>query len=145
MVKGGQYGNKAHPYSENVWTDCGYKKWADIKIGDNLFGTDGGRAKVIDIPFDDISDVYRITLKDGRSVLASENHLWNVVDWNDLNKTLSTKQILENYFRNKGIYKEYKYYIPKNNGIEFDKVELPMNPYLLGLVLGDGCFSISKW
>lgn len=145
MVKGGQYGNKAHPYSENVWTDCGYKKWSDIKIGDNLFGTNGNKTKVIDIPFDDISDIYKITLKDGRSVMASENHLWDVIDWNGLNKTLSTKQILKNYFRNKGVYKEYKYYIPKNNGVEFDKKELPMNPYLLGLILGDGCFSISKW
>jgi len=49
------------------------------------------------------------------------------------------------YYRKKGKYKEYKYYIPKNNGVEFCKNDLPMNPYLLGLILGDGCFTNSRY
>ena len=33
------YGNKAHPYSQKVYTPNGIKQWGDIKIGDKLFGS----------------------------------------------------------------------------------------------------------
>ena len=143
-VKSTGYGNKAHPYSEIVHTPNGIKKWGDIKIGDNLFGSYGNITKVIDIPFDDISDVYKITLKDGRSVKASENHLWSVVDWNDFDKILSTKELLKYYYRDKGKYREYKYYIKSNLGVDYKEKTVPIDPYFLGLMLGDGCFTQSK-
>lgn len=140
-----QFGNKAHPYSEKVYTPQGIKKWGDIKIGDQLFGSYGNITNIIDIPFNDKTDIYEVSLKDGRKVRASENHLWNVIDWSGRTKILSTGDILKNYYRHKGKYKEYKYYIPKNQGVEFKKRNIPMNPYLLGLMIGDGCFTNSKF
>ena len=77
MMKDG-YGNKAHPYSEKVYTPRGIKKWGDIQIGDLLYNTYGGVTKVVSIPFDDITDIYEITFRDGRRVRCSENHLWPV-------------------------------------------------------------------
>ena len=69
---------KAHPYSQDVLTPYGFIKWSGIKVGSKLFGDDGRITTVVDIPFDDEIDVYKITLKDGREVYSSENHLWNV-------------------------------------------------------------------
>ena len=140
------YGNKAHPYSEKVYTPEGIKLWGDIKIGDKLFSSYGTETTVIDIPFDAVTDIYEITLRDGRKVRASENHLWRVIDYNDIKKTLSTKQMLEDgYTRNRGNYNECKYYIPKNEGVEFPRQNLPLPPYFLGLMLGDGCFTRSLY
>ena len=135
------YGNKAHPYSQKVYTPNGIKQWGDIKIGDKLFGSNNKLTTVIDIPFDEETDIYEITLKDGRKVKASDNHLWKVVDWNNKEKILFTKDILNNYYRNKGKYKEYKYYILKQEEVEFKYKSILINPYFLGLSLGDGCFT----
>lgn len=144
MVKGQLYGNKAHPYSEKVYTPQGIKKWENINVGDWLYDTKGGITKVTDIPFDSVTDIYEITLKDGRKVRASKNHLWNVIDWNGYNKILSTSQIEHNYYRERGKYKEYKYYIPSNKGVEYDNVEVNLPPYFMGIMLGDGCFTNSR-
>lgn len=145
MIKGYGYGNKAHPYTQKVYTPDGIRLWGDIKVGDKLFNTTGGVTTVIDIPFDAITDIYEITLKDGRKVRASENHLWNVIDWNGREKVLSTKDMLSGYYREKGIYKEYKYYIPKNMGVEYRNIPVELPPYFMGIMLGDGCFTQSKY
>lgn len=142
MMKEG-YGNKAHPYSEKVYTPSGIKCWRDIKIGDDLYNTYGSTSKVIDIPYDNITDIYELTLKDGRKVRASENHLWKVIDWNNKEKIITTKEIRDNYYRVKDKYKEYKYYIPKNLGVDFKEQEVLLHPYFMGLMLGDGCFTQS--
>ncbi len=145
MVKGQLYGNKAHPYSEKVYTPQGIKRWEDISIGDYLYGTNGKVTKVIDIPFNSSTSIYKITLKDGRKVRASGNHLWNVIDWNGYNKTLTTSQLISNYYRDKGKYREYKYYIPSNKGADFNSIKVKLPPYFMGIMLGDGCFTNSRY
>lgn len=144
MIKDVGYGNKAHPYSQKVYTPDGIKTWGEIKIGDKLFNTNGGITTIVDVPYDDTTDIYEITLRDGRKVRASENHLWSVIDWNNKRKVLSTKEIMSNYYRVKGNYKEYKYYIPSNKGVEYNSVETKLPPYFMGIMLGDGCFTQSK-
>lgn len=141
LVKSSMYGNKAHPYDQLVYTPKGLQKWEEIQIGDYLFDTKGDITKVIDIPFNNKTDIYKLTLKDGRTIEASSNHLWKVIDYNGLIKVKSTLELKENLTRNKGKYKESIYYIPKNEGVEFKKQEIPLNPYFLGLLLGDGTFS----
>ena len=143
MMKDG-YGNKAHPYTEKVYTPEGIRRWGDIQIGDLLYNNYGGTTKVVDIPFDEITDIYEITLKDGRKVRASENHLWKVIDWNNNEKILSTKELLEGYYRIKGRYKESKYYIPRNLGVDFTEQAIKLPAYFMGIMLGDGCFTQSK-
>lgn len=146
LVQIGLYGNKAHPYSEKVYTPNGIKLWKDIQIGDKLFDSYGTTTIVTDIPFNNESDIYEITLKDGRKVKASENHLWKVIDYNNIEKVISTKQMLEKgIIRKRGKYSESKYYIPKNNGVEFEEKQLPLPPYFMGLMIGDGCFTASKF
>ncbi len=147
-IKGDSYGNKAHPYSEYVYTPAGKKQWKDIKVGDSLFSEKGEITKVIDIPFDNKTDIYKITLWDGRIIMASENHLWKIKHYNQKEeKTLSTKEISEIYKREKVIYKRNKIYIeyncaiPCGDKVEFTKSSIPIDAYTLGLLIGDGTFS----
>lgn len=141
---------KAHPYSQEVYTPEGLKLWKDIKIGDTLFGDDGKTTKVVDIPFDGICDVYEITFKDGRKVKASGNHLWKV--WRRYShcfKTMSTKEMLQDFCkkrkpsdRNKGV--EFIYAVPSNSGVDWEFRQTKIDPYTMGLCLGDGCFRTEK-
>ena len=162
--KGGLYNNlggnngceissrgKAHPYSQIVYTPEGCKSWGEIKIGDTLFGDDGNLTKVIDIPFDDYQDVYKVTLKDGRIVYASGNHLWKV--WKSYShsyKVLSTLNMIKDFSKQRNTsYKnpngiEYIYRIPNHKGADFNPQQVPIDPYTFGLLLGDGSFRTYK-
>lgn len=138
---------KAHPYDEYIYTPKGIRKWGELKIGDDVFGDDGIPTKIIDIPFDGMVDTYKVTLRDGRSVLCSDEHLWNVEIHNQKGiKTLSTKQLIDIYKRNrKSTYRnpngvEYICSIPKGGCVEFEKQNTLIDPYTFGLLLGDGTF-----
>ena len=73
------------------WRYIGRRVWKDIQIGDTLFAPDGSITKVIDIPFDEEHDVYKMTLQDGRSVYTTLEHLWKInkngENWNKLYTT----------------------------------------------------------
>ncbi len=138
LVKSSLYGNKAHPYDQLVYTPKGLQKWEEIKVGDHLFDTQGGTTKVLEIPFDNETEIYKITLQDGRTIEASSNHLWKVINYNGLEKIKTTSELKSKYLRQKGKYQESLYYIPSNKGIEYKEREVKIDPYFLGLLLGDG-------
>ena len=141
--------SKAHPYSEHVYTPEGIKAWGDIKVGDKLFGDDGNITTVTDIPFDGMSDIYELTLKDGRKITASDAHLWKVFKYGKPVVT-STIDIYNKFYTNrkssdrnpKGI--EYIYQLPLCNAVEYAEQEVSIDPYTFGLLLGDGSFRHPK-
>lgn len=117
----------------------------DIKVGDYIFGGDGKLTKVIDKINPGIVDLYKFTLSDGREVISSDNHVWKVYNTNK-NKwvEITTEDIRSKYFYNKTdsrsgkITKSLLYSLPVNGPIEHSKKELTIDPYWLGLYLGDG-------
>lgn len=133
--------------NEIINTPDGLKLWKDIKVGDQLFGTNKTITTVTDIPYEGESECYKITLRDGRSITASDNHIWNVFKRNEKKVVLKTTlDLLKEYkhphkkdARNpKGV--EYIYSIPSNAGVEYDYKPTTVDPYTFGLLLGDGCF-----
>ena len=137
----------AHPYSQKVFTPKGWRTWGEIQIGDELYGTYGNITKVIDIPYDKECDVYEITLRDGRKILASDEHLWKIDFHNRKgSQIMTTLELIKEYKRCKKVSErnpsgiEYVCAIHKNEGIEMPYKETKVDPYTFGLVLGDGCF-----
>ena len=137
----------AHPYTERVFTPDGWKAWGEIKVGDKLFGTEGQIVTVTDIPYDETAPFYKITLRDGRQVTASDDHLWIISEGHKKYiQIFSTKELLGKYAVNKSISErlssgiEHKCFIPKNCGVELPYQETKVEPYTFGLLLGDGCF-----
>lgn len=129
---------KAFAYSQEVETPTGRRVWKDIQIGDTLFAPDGSITKVIDIPFDEEHDVYKMTLQDGRSVYTTLEHLWKInKNGENWNKLYTTEEILKSKSPN-------RFAIEVSEGVEYRYKEIPIEPYLLGLMLGDGAFTISK-
>ena len=137
----------AHPYNQKVFTPLGWRKWKDIKIGDVLYGTYGNITKVIDIPYDKECDVYKVTLRDGRKILASDEHLWKIEFHNKKEiQIMTTLELLKEYKRKRKIsYRnplgiEYVCSIPKNKGVEMPYNKTKVDAYTFGLLLGDGSF-----
>lgn len=128
----------AHPYFQKVFTPKGWRNWGDIKVGDKLYGTDNTVCTVIDIPYDKESPYYKITLRDGRVIYATDDHLWSI--WKKGKKLIvTTTWLLAKYKTTRtpsdrvpsGI--EYNCFIPKNEGVEMEERSTLVDPYTFGL------------
>lgn len=130
----------AHPYEQTIYTPDGVKTFGELKVGDKVFGTYNNIATVIDIPYDSITGYYKLTLADGREVLSSGEHLWNVgiSSKRKLGVVTVNEMVNDPHFRLKnGLY---KYAIPLNLGVEYSAKDVPIDPYTFGVLLGDGTF-----
>lgn len=133
---------KAHPYSQIVYTPDGVKLWGDIQVGDTLFGDDGNPTTVTMIPFDDEEKIYMVTLADGRSLKCTSGHLFYVKDSrkSPCMRVVSLYDIMHSDYahKRKNGETEYYYAIPNNGKVEFKSQRTLIDPYTLGLLLGDG-------
>lgn len=128
------------PHSEIVITPNGEKTIGDLKVGDSVIDKDGNPTKILEIYPQGKCDVYEIEFHDGRTVKCGKEHLWKIIEFRGKEKVVDTEFFLDKQLqRNKGKSNQYyAYHIPQNNPVKFEEKELPINPYILGLLIGDG-------
>lgn len=142
---------KGIAYGTTVRIPNGWKKIEDLQLGDLVNTPNGDAAKVIGIYDHKNLKCYRVTFEDGRSCICDENHLWEVYNNQDSGswKTIGMMDLLKEYNRQKeyriqqGIPESmirYRLHIPlvdPTHSADQD-INLPLDPYLLGVLLGDG-------
>lgn len=124
---------------DEVPTTSGFKRIQDIAPGDFVFGPDGVPRLVTGKSPVNRKPTYTVTTSDGASVVVSEDHLWTVRFRCDVNggyKTLSTKALCERQERVFGKNNVPK--LPRLSPLQFPHRDLPIDPYVLGVWLGDG-------
>ena len=126
-----------------VKTPQGEILMGDIKVGDSVITPKNTISKVLEVyPQPEQKDCYRVNLKDGRYVDCDEDQLFYVGEIKRYKKPdykiLTLKEIIENSKNHKKGIK--KYFIPYSEAIDVNSKndELPLNPYVLGLLIGDG-------
>ena len=141
MMMGGRGFGKQQPDSEPVMTPEGPVPIGAIIPGDYVLGKDGAPTKVLQIHPQGVDDVYQITLKDGRKIRCGLEHLWAVYDKRGKIRTVELSEMLHTYkkvYDNGDTY--YSYFVPTAGAAQYSEKELPVNPYTLGALLGDGSF-----
>lgn len=126
----------------NGWTNMG-----NIKVGDYIMAKDGNPTKILGIFPKGKKSVYRIRTSDGRQTECCEDHLWITKTLedkkNNRNGSLkTTKEIMET-LRNKKFNNRLNHFLPRNEPVNFEEKKLPIKPYTLGVLLGDGHFGNS--
>ncbi len=120
--------------------DRGFVKLKDLREGDRLFDENGNVCNVIKVhPIQYSPESYRVTFDDGTQIDACAEHLWKThTRYERKNgKTLgirNTKELL-NTLTMSG---ESNHSIPVCGPVHYPKQILDIDPYLLGLWLGDG-------
>ena len=121
-----------------VPTRNGWKTIESISVGDEVFGVDGYKYPVIyKSEVLENSPCYKITFCDGTEIVADENHRWpvTIVRYKS-KKTKTTKELFDTFPYRGGDRNRYSVLIPQP--IQYDTQNLTIDPYLLGLWLGDG-------
>lgn len=145
--------SKALSLDTEVATPDGFRKMADIHEGDLVFGQDGKQSKVIRESEIFHKPMYLVTFEDGATVKASADHLWTVETKYSRRKAaesggssqyeVTTADMADDVYRERadGKGREYRYRVPMNGPVEYSAKSLPIDPYILGVWLGDGTSS----
>jgi hypothetical protein len=132
---------KAQPYDSTIYTPFGPDKIGHMQIGSIVCTPDGETSKVTSLHPQGPRECYKVTFSDGSSVECDESHLWEVYTPDSKfrgapNRILETKTLLkQGLTQSNG---NSKYYIPITKPVKMEKRELKIDPYILGLLLGDG-------
>jgi len=148
---------KANPISEPVLTPKGWTKMGDLKVGDKVIGSDGKEQYVLGVYPQGIRPIYKVEFSDGTFSNCDAEHLWSVNTLNMRTRKVRVKG-KNTYSPNFG-YKvvktldmvndikkrgRYNYRLPVVAPIEFEQKEVTIDPYLMGLLLGDGYLNQSN-
>ena len=141
---------KAEPYSRKIPTPTneGYTLMGDLKVGDYVFDRKGQKTRVLQIFEQGEKDVYKVTFQDGRVAYCMDEHLWTVKSHkNGAWKTMMLKDMI-NDFKRVSPWKvragrddpySYKYYIPTCHFVAYPRKQVPIDPWVLGCFIGNGC------
>lgn len=136
---------KAYQRDQQVKTKSGWTPIGELKVGDLVLAPDGKYVKVKGVYPQGERDLYRITFIDNRYVDCDGSHLWKFYDpgkgahgiWR-VEDTNALKDRLEETLNGKG---KIRLSIPLVNGESGNGKNLSINPWVLGVLLGDGCIS----
>jgi phosphate starvation-inducible PhoH-like protein len=136
---------RAMPVDTPVLTPGGWRRIGALQVGDLVTGSDGLPTPVLGVYPQGRKQVYRVATQDGASTLACGEHLWFVQTRHDRNRgvpgrVVETQEMIGNlrhaHYRN--------YELPLVAPVEFEPRDVPLEPYALGLLLGDGCITLTS-
>ena len=136
---------KEQPLDSMIKIPGGWIQMGDIRHNDIISMPDGTGAPVIGIYSQGKKDIYRVRFEDGRWTDCGLDHLWKVhyVQWYDVSKSkedmrwrvITTEQIIE--YMKKPTYAK-RMYVPLIEPEIMEDIDLPIDPYVLGVLIGDG-------
>ncbi len=113
---------RAQPYDRQVLTPWGFRPIGSLQVGDLVVGSNG-------LP---------------TPTLCCGEHLWAVTTLKDWQRgrparVIETRGMID---RLRAAH-AHRFELPLVSPVEFEPREVPMDPYALGLLLGDGCLTTS--
>ncbi|MGL4519569.1 MAG: SNF2-related protein [Phocaeicola sp.] len=143
---------KSNPLYSLISSPLGWVKMGDVAVGDKIFALDGSVQTVDAIYPQGMQATYRVTMSDGSYSDCNLEHLWCVRDQNRRRRgtgwiVKSLQELLEFGLLNKtnvkrelsGRKPSLKWEIPICEPVKYPMKELFIHPYVMGVLLGDGC------
>jgi phosphate starvation-inducible PhoH-like protein len=134
---------RAQPVATPVLTPDGWRPIGELAVGDLVIGSNGEPTPVLGVYPQGEKDIYRVTTQDGATTLATGDHLWAVATRDDRRRgkplrVLKTSEMIGNLRANH----YHRYELPLHSGpVCLPHRDVLMDPYALGLLLGDGCLT----
>lgn len=153
LLEGDEKAGKAQPFHARLATPSGWTTMGQVAVGDRIIGSNGKATTVTGVFERDERDIYRLTFSDGATTEACDEHLWATWTSSDLHrkyangpkkgqpnsrpaKIRTTAELRELVLGGTVVH------IPVAAPVSYETPErLPLDPYALGLLLGDGGLS----
>jgi len=146
----------AQPLYSKILTPNGWIYMRDIKPGDSVISVNGVATEVLSVHPQGYKDIYRVIFSDGSFADCTEEHLWETQTqyernaykkyvernglqgkrWKEYFTVKDTKTIMETLRGSSTDSKNHS--IPLVAPVQFMEQPVLIDPYVLGLLLGDG-------
>jgi phage terminase large subunit-like protein len=131
-----------------VWTTQGWKEHGDLQPGDYVFGSDGLQHCVIANTGMYEWDTVKITFNHGEEIICAREHLWKIKRFVDNRKGVAKVKVGSDYIESVIETQEIELptrkrgarppFIEITKSLQMKERRLPIDPYVLGVWLGDG-------
>lgn len=129
---------KLQPLDAKIKIPGGWSTMGEMKVGTIITAKDGTPTKVTGVFPHGQKEIFKITFADGRSTEAGAEHLWRVYyintephkRWRIVN-TIEVLRLIS--------MPNPRVYIDLIDAEDCSNIYLPIDPYILGIYLGDGC------
>jgi phage terminase large subunit-like protein len=163
LMAGNQLGKLQH-YQDLTLTPAGWVEIGQLSVGDEIIAGDGSITTVTGVFPQGVMPLVEMEFADGQKVLAGAEHLWLTLPpsgrfqtvWQsaprvkgqkrggqcvpnpdfDQWKVLTTAEMREAYGDDPK--PKYRYATPAPGAVQFRPVPVPLDPYWVGIMLGDG-------
>ncbi|MGE5227813.1 MAG: PhoH family protein, partial [Planctomycetaceae bacterium] len=136
---------RAQPLDAPVLTPDGFRPIGSLVVGDLVVGSEGRPTTVLGVYPQGRKEVYRVRTQDGASTSCCAEHLWAVTTPADRRRgrparVLETREMIG---RVRSAH-QHRFELPLLSApAAFSARDVPIDPYALGLLLGDGCLTTS--
>jgi hypothetical protein len=131
-----------------VLCDDGWRPLSAIRPGDMVIGSSGKPVKVLGVVPPHEAELFRVVFSDGVEVKCTGDHRFLVTEkwqrqslrrlYNPRTPSLKTVEEMRHNLRGK---KHWNYQVQSLCGVDYGDRTLPLDPYVMGAILGDGCLS----
>ena len=128
---------KMQPLYSKIKVPGGWSTMGDMQIGTEVIARDGSITTVTAVYPQGKKDIYRIHFADGRYTDCGKEHLWRVFlghykqEW-----VIANTSDIQNMLKNNTL--SNRLYIDLCEPDQDQDIDLPMDPYILGVKLGNG-------
>jgi phosphate starvation-inducible protein PhoH and related proteins len=136
---------RSQPHDQQVLTPDGFRPIGSLLVGDLVIGSNGLPTPVLGVYPQGRRRVFRVQTQDGASTLCCAEHLWAVTTAADrrrgrTHRVLETRDMVGRLWAAHA----HRFELPLvSQPVELQPQPVPMDPYALGLLLGDGCLTTS--
>jgi phosphate starvation-inducible PhoH-like protein len=134
---------RAQPVGTPVLTPSGFQAIGTLEVGDLVIGSDGLPTPVIGVYPQGRKQVVRLCAQDGASTLCCQEHLWRVWTASDRRRAKPGRVLEAGEMTGRlRTAHQHRFELPLLDApVQLEPREVPIAPYALGLLLGDGSFT----
>lgn len=135
---------KAQPLDAHVLTPRGFRRMGDLAVGDAVIGAHGRTCRVIGIVPQGQREIFQVRMTDGATTRCCDEHLWLTRSRSEVRRGLAAtvKPLAAIRTAIRIADGHYNHRMPIVAPVHFgDEPPLPLHPYALGALLGDGSFT----
>lgn len=132
---------KAQPVDEPVLTPSGWRSMGELRVGDTVIAGDGTPTDVVGVYPQGVRSIVEVEFNDGLTARCDTEHLWPTATDLHLSRgkgwlSRKTGDLVDDLRCPDG---RAKWRVPVVGVVQHDPSDLPIDPYVLGVILGDGC------
>jgi N12 class adenine-specific DNA methylase len=146
---------KAQPLDAKVLTPEGWRLMGDLQVGDMVIAADGSPTMVEAVFPQGAKDIFRVEFSDGSATECCEEHLWLTQTYRERSAGQRAERLGKDWPSGRGKVRSLReiadtliaphlgaknHSIPIVGAVQFAARPVPIDPYVMGALLGDGCF-----